>query len=114
MPPIGSNDDKIVGGSEKVPEISWQTAVTYLNNIILVGTKLDLCWDPPTTPSGKPTQNKKRKVQFDEVIAFSRQMNLAGCIEVSSKTDMWRNIKSNGPWADLKDAFLMVSCMCYD
>ena len=44
--PVGEvqEDGKaIAAGSEKVPEVSWKQAASMLHNIILVGTKHDLC-----------------------------------------------------------------------
>lgn len=41
------------------------------NNIILVGTKLDM--------------EAERQVEYDEAIAMAEQLNLAGVIETSAK-----------------------------
>ena len=76
-------DDRY-GGSEKVPEISIAQASAMLNNIIIVGTKSDLC-DPKYE---KRSIAKGRQVPFQEAIQFCRQSHLSGCVEVNSRIEL--------------------------
>ncbi len=53
-----------------------------LRNIVLVGTKQDLCDD------SKKEKKPNREVQFSEAIELCRQYGLSACIEVSSRFDL--------------------------
>ena len=101
-------DDRY-GGSEKVPEISIAQASAMLNNIIVVGTKSDLC-DPKYE---RRSIAKVRQVPFQEAIQFCRQTHLSGCVEVNSRIELETENK-NKPFVDLQDVFLMAACNCVD
>jgi GTPase SAR1 family protein len=64
------------------------------NNIILVGTKLDM--------------EDERQVEYDEAIAMAEQLNLAGVIETSAKTG------SKDTTEDINDCFRILALNCFE
>lgn len=92
---------------------------TTFRNIVLVGTKADLC---PTE------QSIGRRVSFAQAIELCKKLGLAGCLETSSLVDNVKNMNWNS-WEgqnlpnsleptsyfdDLNDAFFMAACNCVD
>jgi len=76
-----------------------------------VGTKADL---RSTKPDGK-----RRQVQFSQAVALCNKLGLAGCFEVSSKSDLVKempktNSSSGSLFKNLDEAFFMVACNCVD
>ena len=56
-----------------------QQVLGPLRNIILVGTKADLCRDDG------PVSKNKRQVKFSESVNIAKKLSFAGCMEVSSR-----------------------------
>jgi hypothetical protein len=56
---------------------SQKQEIEPLKNILLVGTKIDKCYDQ--IPMGKP--HNDRKVTKDMAEALCKKLNLAGCVE---------------------------------
>jgi hypothetical protein len=73
-------------------------------NIILVGTKVDLCRDGP---------KNKRQVQFQEAVDLAKRLNFAGCFEISNKYNN-RAGQQDGFFQRLNDVFGLSSCLCVD
>ena len=75
-------------------------------NIIIVGTKTDLCND-------KSKNKNRRKVPFSRAIELASKLRLAGCIETSSRLNSrtgFEDIFFN----ELNDVFGMAGCLCVD
>ena len=70
-------------------------------NIILVGTKADLC--------GK----SRRMVTPEMAAALCNRLGLAGAIECSSKVNSRFN-KQDTFFTDLNDCFKLAACLCVD
>ena len=68
-------------------------------NIILVGTKLDLVHK----------DERQRKVKFEEALALARKLNCSAFIETSAKDD-----KTMGVIDGLNDCFLICALNCYE
>lgn len=91
-----------------------QTLSQALKNIVIVGTKADLCTNLPI--------QQKSLVPFSQAKELCQRLGLSGCIETSSRYKshkMFRNsqialIQSPSYFDDLNDAFFMSACNCVD
>ena len=82
-----------------------------LNNVILIGTKKDLCYDE--VPVGRP-QNQRR-VAYSEAIDMCKRLRLSGCVETSNQYPYRYGHQGKDTfWDDLNDAVGQAACLCVD
>lgn len=84
-----------------------QDEVAHLRNIILVGTKADLCRDDG------PISKNKRQVKFSEAVSLAKKLQFAGCMEVSSRLNNRSGFQDNF-FDTLNDVFGYAACLCVD
>lgn len=85
-----------------------EEAVDHVRNIILVGTKADLCIE-----NAKKPKTNKREVKFSEAVALAKKLNFAGCFEVSSRLNT-RTGQNDNFFEALSDVFSLAACLCVD
>ena len=91
--------------------ISQKNEQRPLNNVFLIGTKIDNCYD--NIPLGKP--HNQRKVPKERALELCKKMNLAGCAETSNQyIARWGNQDTEDFFEITSDCFSHAACFCVD